>query len=142
MWLFHFCYLRGERSLFLPSMTNSHLLLGVCLLSDLFQRCLLTLETLLFCSEWCAKPSVGHCLIIVSICKYSSDEERWVSAHPVCSESLALFPLQQWHRGMNNSVCFCAEWLSGSCQQLYPAARGCWEEQCLHPEEERQVSSF
>lgn len=97
-WLFHFCCVRGERFLFLSSMRNSYVLLGMCLLSDLLQRCLLTLETLFFCSEWCMKPSVGHFLIIMSICKYSSDKERWASAHPVCAQSLALFPLHQWHR--------------------------------------------
>lgn len=57
------------------------------------------------CSEWCSKCSGGgHFLIIKSICEYSSDKEGWASAYSVCLQSLALFPLHQRHRGMNNAV--------------------------------------
>lgn len=40
--------------------------------------------------------------IVISICEYSSDKEKWASACSVCSRSLALFPLHQMQRAQRN----------------------------------------
>lgn len=66
-----------EGSVFLPSLRSYLLLLDhnspvkCCRKLSAYFRSV----DLFFCSEWCAKHSVGHFLIIMSICKYNSDKE-------------------------------------------------------------------